>query len=143
LDDDNIDDIKYQVADGTKVDAPKAHRARFKAAVGYYHYVDYYYDDDTNKLDVLVTPSISLDSFEKFVTREFDLKRGIVRYTTAYVQELELIKARIEKENAEKAKILQDTNRASKLPPPETAADRFNRGIKRDPAQFKTFQNEL
>jgi hypothetical protein len=37
-------------------EAPKAYRARLKAAVGYYHYVDYYYDDDTTKLDVLVTP---------------------------------------------------------------------------------------
>jgi hypothetical protein len=36
-----------------------------------------------------------------------------------------------------------DLARATNLPPPETAADRFNRGIKRDPSQFKTFQNEL
>jgi hypothetical protein len=36
-----------------------------------------------------------------------------------------------------------DLARASNLPPPETAADRFNRGIKRDPSQLKTSQNEL
>jgi hypothetical protein len=90
LDDDNIDDIKYQVADGTKVDAPKAHRARFKAAVGYYHYVDYYYDDDTNKLDVLVTPSINHTTFDKFFTENYDPKHYIVRYTREYVQQLQL-----------------------------------------------------
>jgi hypothetical protein len=36
-----------------------------------------------------------------------------------------------------------DLARATNLPPPETAADRFIRRIIRDPSQFKTFQNEL
>jgi hypothetical protein len=142
LDDDDIDDIQYTASDGSTSGAPKQHRVRFKAAVGYFHYVLYYHNDNST-LDILTTPAINLASFDRFVVKEFDPKKGIIRYDTAYVQELELNKARIEKENAEKEKILAETIRTSKFPPPETVAERFNKGVKRDPSQYKTFQNEL
>jgi hypothetical protein len=101
LDDDDIEDIKYLDAGGVTSQAPKSHRVRFKAAVGYFHYVQYYHNDN-NTLNILFTPTINSSSFDRFFTLEFDNKQGIVRYTHAYVQALELNKARVERYNAEK-----------------------------------------
>jgi hypothetical protein len=71
----------------------------------------------------------------------------IIRYTDQYVQELERIKAKEERElefhhkrmDREQAEI----DRTLRSSPPETAAEKFQRSIKRDPSQFKTFQNDL
>jgi hypothetical protein len=95
--------IKYLDASGVTGQAPKPHRVRFKAAVGYFHYVQYFHNAN-NSLDILLTPTINLSSFDRFYTIEFDPKKETTRYTTTYVQTLELNKARIEREVAEKEK---------------------------------------
>jgi hypothetical protein len=77
LDDDYIADIKYLDAGGVTSQAPKPHRVRFKAAVGYFHYVQNFHNAN-NSLDILLTPTINLSSFDRFYTTEFDRSLLIV-----------------------------------------------------------------
>jgi hypothetical protein len=107
-----------------------------KAAIAYYHYVDFYHNED-DILDVISSLSFINDStFDKFFVTSYDPMTKIVRYTPEYA-------TRVKKEKNEQERAQMDLAGATNLPPPETAADRFNCGIKRDPSQFKTFQNEL
>ena len=141
--DEDIDDIRYTDQEGSTTPAPRSHRTRFKAAVGYYHFVRYYHDKD-NTLNIMAsTHLINKVSFGKFFMDEYNPNKDIIRYSREYILELEQAQIRAERDSLERAKIQAELDRLNKLPPPETLADKFNRGVKRDPAQFKTFQNEL
>ena len=100
----DVDNLEYVANDGTTSLAPKQHRVRVKAALGYYHYVQYHHNV-SNTMDILLEPTINTSSFDRFHSVEFNPEQDIVSYTSAYVQTLELNKARIEREVAEKEKV--------------------------------------
>jgi hypothetical protein len=142
--DEEVEDIEYKVDDGDTIAAPRSHRVRLKAAIGYYQYVNYQHL--RYGVDILsCTEVVNVDAFDKFFTRDYDPSKPTIRYTQDYIEELEHKKKRMEQED-EMHRVKMDVelkklaNFSSQTT--DTAADRFNKGIKRDPSQFKTFQNE-
>jgi hypothetical protein len=89
LDDDDIADMEYSNSAGTTSKAPKSHRLRTKAAVGYFHYVEYYFNGDST-LDIVSANTINRSSFDRFYSMEFNPRKDIIRYSREYVLELEL-----------------------------------------------------
>jgi hypothetical protein len=97
LRDDDIDIIEYVDANGTSTPAPKRHKIRIKAAIGYYHYVHYYYNDD-DSLDVLDGRNqINGETFDKFYVLEYDPSKDIIRYSREYIMKLEETQARLQR----------------------------------------------
>jgi hypothetical protein len=97
LRDDEIDIIEYVDANGTTTPAPAKHKIRIKAAIGYYHHVHHYYNDDV--LDILgSTLHINSKSFDKFYVLEFNPRKEIIRYTWTDIQRLEAMKACIRRD---------------------------------------------
>jgi hypothetical protein len=73
--------MEYADSNGAMSKAPKSHRTRMKAAIAYYHYVEFYHNED-DILDVTSSLSfINVSTFDKFFVTSYDPMTKIVRYT--------------------------------------------------------------
>jgi hypothetical protein len=123
--DHDIDDIKYTDANGGTSDAPKSHKTRIKAAVGYYHFVMYYHNKD-GTLDILTSiAAINKSTFGNFFMNDFNPAKDIVRYSRDYILELERAQIRLERDILDREKLQAELDRLSKFAPPEYMAGTF------------------
>jgi hypothetical protein len=78
--DDEVDEIEYANEKGDSLTAPRSHRVRFKAAIGYYQYVTYQHL--RYGVDILACKDVvNGDAFDKFFTRDYDPSQPIIRFT--------------------------------------------------------------